>query len=121
MADPLTSLIFGVVTLWTTIGLTKEVLEVLMEGVPAGVNYEKVLAGLEALPGVEEVHDLHIWSLTTDQLSLSVHLTSDKHEEVLHAAQNFCSSLKPRGIEHTTIQVDPVNDCCAARCFSSVH
>eukprot|EP01064_Diplonema_japonicum_P018578 TRINITY_DN27282_c0_g1_i1.p1 TRINITY_DN27282_c0_g1~~TRINITY_DN27282_c0_g1_i1.p1 ORF type:complete len:481 (+),score=111.26 TRINITY_DN27282_c0_g1_i1:93-1445(+) len=123
LADPCASLLFGVITLWTTVALTKDILEVLMEGVPTGVNYHTVLKGLERIPNVLEVHDLHIWSLTTDKLSLSVHLVGDTQQhsiQILQDAQHFCRDL-PRSITHTTIQIDPKGECCAARCFSDVH
>ena len=123
LADPSASILFGVITLWTTWGLTQQVMDILMEGVPKGVNYNGVQKGLERIENVLEVHDLHIWSLTTDKLSLSAHLEGDtkQHsEQILRDAQELCNNHHPP-ITHTTFQIDPKGDCCTARCFSDMH
>ena len=119
LADPVISFLFGALTLHTTWGLTQDLTSVLMEGVPRGVNYEKVLRDLHEIPDVDEVHDLHIWAHTMDKLSLSVHLTSNNHKKVLIDAQHYCKD--ELNIDHATIQVDPSGECCVARCHSSVH
>lgn len=105
LADPACSLLFAIVTLYTTKGLIKELLNILMESTPEGINYGKLRSELQAIPGVVSVHDLHVWSLTANTVSLSVHLVSDKHQSALERAQQVCASW---GITHTTIQVDSV-------------
>ena len=73
-----------------------------MEGTPAGIKFEEVKEDLLMIPSVEEVHDLHIWSLSTKHLSLSAHLVSDKDvtKEAIELIQ------KKYKIFHTTIQID---------------
>jgi len=104
MADPIASLLFGVITIFTTIKLTKNIVDVLMERVPAGIHYAEILRELQEIPNVSGVHDLHIWAISVGKVSLSCHLQSDDHVGVLVAAQKIC---KKHDITHTTIQVDP--------------
>jgi zinc transporter 2 len=105
LADPIASLIFGLITLITTIRLCKHTVEVLMEKVPEEIDYHKILSDMKGLPGVTGVHDLHIWSLTVGKIALSVHINSDDHVGTLGEVQRICLE---HGIGHTTIQVDPV-------------
>jgi Co/Zn/Cd efflux system component len=77
-----------------------------MERVPEEVDYEQVEEEMASIPGVNDVHDLHIWSLSVGKISLSVHLAADEHSSVLSAAQKVC---KKHGITHVTIQVDPIS------------
>ena len=80
-----------------------------MEGVPEGLNPEEVQAELNALPGVLEVHDLHIWSLSVGKPSLSFHLLADKTAEgVLEAVHQLCAARF--NIHHTTVQIETATD-----------
>jgi len=117
LADPIASLLFGVITLFTTIKLCKHAIDVLMEKVPEGIDYDQILTELKDLPGVTNVHDLHIWALTVGKVSLSVHMNCDNHISALTAAQNVC---KEHNIHHTTIQVEPLN-YGEAECENNVH
>ncbi|KAG8347764.1 putative Cation efflux family [Trypanosoma vivax] len=113
LADPLCSLLFAVITLNMTRPLIGDLLRILMEGTPPGINYEELKNVLLCIDGVVSVHDLHVWSLSSDYMALSVHLVADNKEETLREAQRLCAAF---GIEHTTIQVDAVEDganrCC---------
>jgi len=104
LADPIASLVFGIITLITTVKLCKNVIEVLMEQVPAEIDYKLILKDLKSIPGITDVHDLHIWAISIGKVSLSAHIHSDDHEGALIAAQEVCRN---HGITHTTIQVDP--------------
>jgi cobalt-zinc-cadmium efflux system protein len=81
-------------------------MQVLLEGVPQGVELQQVYDGLKRLPGVEDVHDLHIWEITNGQISLTVHLIvsdSDSSQKTLESARQIVSSF---GIEHTSVQME---------------
>jgi len=117
LADPIASLLFGVITLVTTIRLCKHTVEVLMERVPEEIDYQKVLDDLKGLPAVTGVHDLHIWSLTVGKIALSVHINSDDHIGTLSEAQRICLE---HGIGHTTIQIDPVMNS-DEKCVGTFH
>lgn len=58
----------------TTVSIFKETVHVLMEGFPEWLDYSGLVDKLSSIEGVENVHDLHVWSLTTNKLALAVHL-----------------------------------------------
>ena len=107
LADPISSLFFAVVTLYITKSLIMDLLEILMEAAPSGINTESVSASLLKIPGVVDIHDLHIWSIAHERTSLSVHLVSDAHVDVLSLAQKVLE--EKFNIMHHTIQVDSVS------------
>ena len=107
LADPISSLFFAVVTLYITKSLILDLLEILMEAAPSGIDVERVTVSLLAIPGVIDVHDLHIWSIAHERTSLSVHLVSDAHVDVLAKAQKMLEEKFQ--VLHHTIQVDPIN------------
>src|SRR4029078_6938993 len=73
--DPLVSLRGVLLILRSTLSLLKESTGVLLEGVPVHVSYDSVGRALAALPGVTEVHDLHVWQMNAERVALSAHLT----------------------------------------------
>ena len=78
-----------------------------MEGTPIAINQAEVKAALEEIDGVIEVHDLHIWTITSglDSLSCHVLIEDDKNsQEILQEAINKIKTIF--GIEHTTIQIE---------------
>ncbi|MVA77645.1 cation diffusion facilitator family transporter [Auraticoccus sp. F435] len=90
--------------------LAREVLSVLAQHTPAGLDPEEVRTALAALPGVVDVHDLHLWTLTSGMDVATVHLVAaagaDTHA-VLDAAGEL---MRDRfGVEHATVQIDPVD------------
>eukprot|EP01133_Synstelium_polycarpum_P009104 gene9104-10676_t len=107
IADPITTFIFSIIVLFTTVRLLKQSLSVLMEGVPSEIDVAEVQDDLGQLRGVTEVHDLHIWSITIGKPALSAHLTIGEGvnaDEVLRAANQLL--LDTHSIAHTTIQIE---------------
>jgi len=105
--DPVMSLIVAAVILWGSIGLLKEALGMSLMGVPSGIELDEVEAELARIDGVEAIHDLHIWPLSTTETALTAHLvttTADYPDALLEQAR---SVLHARfHIEHCTIQVE---------------
>ncbi|WP_045824437.1 cation diffusion facilitator family transporter [Williamsia herbipolensis] len=97
------------IALWVApraIRLALDALRILSQRAPAHVDVEAVRSELEALPQVHDVHDLHIWTLTTGMDVTTVHLGSDHpNGEVLIAAREV---LERHGLDHATVQVDPI-------------
>jgi cobalt-zinc-cadmium efflux system protein len=113
--DPAMSLAVAVVILWSSIGLLRESVGMSLMGVPQGIEPDEVEAALGSLPGVEGVHHLHIWPLSTTETALTVHLVlpDGPSDAVLHSARVM---LHDRfAIGHCTIQIEqePLAD---ARC-----
>lgn len=110
-ADPLISAGIGVFIIPRTWHLLSEGVGILLEGTPANVDLEAVRTGLASLPGVENVHDLHAWSLTSGRNAASVHLvraSSADHDALLKAAQRLLTH--ERRFWHVTVQVE-TEDC----------
>lgn len=105
LADPLSSILFAIVTLRMTKNLIYDILAILMESTPTSVDYPKLAQALANIPGVTSVHDLHVWSLAQDFTACSVHLVANNHVQVLYRAQQVCE--EEFKILHHTIQVDP--------------
>jgi len=113
IADPIVTLVFCVIVLFTTIRLMRQSLAVLMEGVPQGINLEEVRDDLRALTGVVAVHDLHVWSLTVGQPALSAHvILGDPMADTDATLRAAAKVLKKHyNISHTTIQIEKTIEC----------
>uniref|UniRef100_A0A7E4ZW27 ZT_dimer domain-containing protein n=1 Tax=Panagrellus redivivus TaxID=6233 RepID=A0A7E4ZW27_PANRE len=108
IADPICTLIFSVIVLFTTVYIIRDALVVLLEGRPSSIDFRTVLDSLEQIEGVRKVHDLRIWALTMDKIAISVHLEIDSEasdaQEVLRATTTMLRSRY--GAHETTIQIE---------------
>jgi len=105
--DPAVSLLVAAVILWGTFGLLKESLGMSLMGVPAGIELEQVVSELSQLDGVEAVHDLHIWPLSTTETALTAHIVTTLADYPDSLLENARIVLHERfHIEHCTIQVE---------------
>jgi cobalt-zinc-cadmium efflux system protein len=103
--DPILSLVIAALILVGTVGLLREALHVLMEGVPPAIELPAIGAALASLPGVVSVHDLHIWSIAPGTVALSAHLELDDLQRwpaILAAAR--IAMHERHGIDHVTLQ-----------------
>lgn len=107
IADPIISIIVGILIMSSAWRVTKESVNVLMEGSPSNIDTQKVKDALTTIPGVTSVHDLHVWTVTSgfDSLTAHIHVKDDLPsypvlQEALHLLKdNF-------GITHATIQIE---------------
>ncbi|WP_299534613.1 cation diffusion facilitator family transporter [uncultured Streptomyces sp.] len=111
-ADPVASLLIGLMIVPRTVKLLRETLNVLLEAAPKGVDMAEVRAHLTGLPGVLDVHDLHAWTITSGMPVLSAHvvvhqevLDSIGHEKLLHELQECLGDHFD--VEHCTFQLEP--------------
>jgi cobalt-zinc-cadmium efflux system protein len=113
--DPLVSLLVVVVILHGAWPLFKESLEVLLESTPPGVSTAHIAATIESIPGVKNVHDLHIWAVEPRLIMLTCHVLVDGDDDVL--TDTLLRAIRTRitsdfGIQHMTIQMG--TSCCHA-------
>ncbi len=112
VADPLVSVGIGLLILYSSWGIVRESVDILMQGTPREMRLEDIEGCLLSVRGVRQVHDLHVWTLTSGMHLLSVHLVVGRNDEprsIIDAAQ---ARLRERfGIGHTTVQVDPEDEC----------
>jgi cobalt-zinc-cadmium efflux system protein len=107
--DPLLGLAIGLLVLWSSIGILRESSHILLEGRPHELRVEEVARAILTVEGVQEVHDVHIWSLGGGHNALSLHaripdMHLDECERLLEAIKQVAA--KQFHIEHTTIQLE---------------
>jgi cobalt-zinc-cadmium efflux system protein len=113
--DPIVTILFAVLMLISSWSLVKEATQILMESTPRGVDAMKVRTELRAIPGVTEVHDLHIWSVSSGRFALSVHVIATQNEDLLSQVNEL---LKERyGIIHTTVQIEHPDHFRSENCY----
>ncbi len=105
--DPVISLAITVVIVVSTWGLLKESINLALGAVPQGIDPAAVRAHLLAIPGVREVHDLHIWAMSTTEIASSLHLIMpDGHPGDAFLRGISDGLAKQFRITHTTIQIE---------------
>lgn len=107
-ADPLASVIIAALVLRGAWSLLDDALHVLMEGAPPHIDVDAVRAALIGTPGVLDVHDLHVWTITSNMVAMSGHVVVAEGEPHADMLRRLAALLHGRfGIAHTTIQVEP--------------
>jgi cobalt-zinc-cadmium efflux system protein len=107
-ADPVASIAISMLVVRSAWALLRETVAVLMEGAPGHIDVDRVREAIRDVPGVESVHDLHVWTITSQLVALSCHVCADESEpaaRLLRAVQSRLAS--DFGIAHATIQIEP--------------
>jgi cobalt-zinc-cadmium efflux system protein len=111
--DPAGSLVIGVVIVVGTWSLLRDSLHLAMDAVPPGIQRGEVERVLAGMPGVEAVHDLHIWAMSTTEIALTAHLIKPDARGDDALLQRITKELHDGfGIEHTTIQIEREDGRC---------
>ncbi len=118
-ADAVVTLAISLLLIFSTWGLLKETLGILMEGTPAHLDPGEIGGAIQAVEGVRSVHDLHVWTITNGRVALSAHVATSETPPASDLLERLRKDLKDRfRIDHTTIQIEPPDfeDCidCAA-------
>ncbi|MDR3058010.1 MAG: cation diffusion facilitator family transporter, partial [Prevotella sp.] len=112
IADPIASMIVSLLVLYSGWNVLKESVNILMEAKPSNIDSEQVISILKSIDGVEDIHDLHIWMITSDFSVMTVHLkvrTESDRDIILEKAKRSIS--KEFGIKHVTIQLEGRDIC----------
>lgn len=115
--DPLLSVLIGVLIIWSAWDIIRESLDILLEGAPRGIELAAVTKALRDVDGVIDVHDLHIWSLSSEDHALSCHaliedMPPSESSVILGRIQSVL--LERFGICHATVQFEHI-ECCGAQ------
>lgn len=107
-ADPLISVGISLVIIRSAYRLTGEALRILMEGTPPGLDLDEIVHALAAVPGVKDVHDLHIWNITGNISALSMHVVVGPDQPDFQRILDACNRLLASrfGVFHSTIQLE---------------
>ncbi|MEA2468729.1 MAG: cobalt-zinc-cadmium efflux system protein [Thermoleophilaceae bacterium] len=105
-ADPIAGLLIGLLVLAGSWGLVRDAFDVLMEAAPAGIDVTDVGRAMAGVPGVREVHDLHVWTVTAGFPALAAHVRVDPTEDLDEVRTRVEAVLHERyDIQHTTLQM----------------
>jgi cobalt-zinc-cadmium efflux system protein len=110
--DPAISLVIAAVVFWSGWGLARDSVNLALDGVPRGIELAKVKDYLAGLEGIAEVHDLHIWAMSTNETALTAHLVrpGGSDDAFLHGV---CEELSHRfNIHHATLQIEAAAAVC---------
>ncbi|MFW5904742.1 MAG: cation diffusion facilitator family transporter, partial [bacterium] len=106
-ADPIISVVIALLILASAWRLVREATDVLLEAAPAHIDVEDLLRDLNAIPDLNDVHDLHVWTLTSGFVALSGHGVIDDPQHQSHVLDEIRRVLGQHGIEHMTFQLEP--------------
>jgi cobalt-zinc-cadmium efflux system protein len=109
IADPIVSILIGLLILWSSWGILKESVNVLLEGIPEGMDLWSVEQRISTVHGVLAVHDLHVWTVGSGMICCSCHITVE--EQSVRSGENVLREVTKKlehdfGIAHTTIQIE---------------
>ena len=105
-ADPLISVVIALLILYGAWNLVKEATDVLLEAAPAHIDVAEVVEDLRNIPGLDQVHDVHVWTLTSGFVALSAHGVIDDPADHSGVLEEVRSRMKRRGIGHVTFQIE---------------
>ena len=105
-ADPLVSVVIAVLILFSAWRLVREAADVLLEAAPPHIDVEDVVRELRNVEGLDQVHDVHVWTLTSGFVALSAHGVIDDPTEHTRILDEVQRRMKARGIEHVTFQIE---------------
>lgn len=106
LADPLASMLIGLLILVSSWGLIREGVDILMEAVPGHVNVEELRARLLEVAGTREVHDLHVWCLTAREFALAAHAVVADEADPDRVLSDMSQVLRRFDIHHMTVQLE---------------
>jgi cobalt-zinc-cadmium efflux system protein len=119
-ADAIVSVVIGVIILWGATGLVRESVDILLEAVPRNMDMDEVTRQMKSVHGVSDIHDLHIWTITSGIHALSAHVqvsdqTVSQSENIVKSVNELLSTKYK--ISHTTLQLEcescPTDQVCS--------
>jgi cobalt-zinc-cadmium efflux system protein len=109
LADPIAAVVIGIIILWGAVRIVRESADVLLEAAPRDIETSEVTDFVRHIPGVNEVHDIHIWTITSDIYALSAHLVID--DQMVSRSMDIVKTVRQElakrySINHTTLQLE---------------
>jgi cobalt-zinc-cadmium efflux system protein len=106
VADPIASILTTVLIMRGAWQLVRESVDILLESTPAHIPMPAVRGQLEAIPGIESVHDVHVWAVTPAVVAMSAHCIVREPGQHQHVLEHIHDAMRLFGIEHVTIQLE---------------
>jgi cobalt-zinc-cadmium efflux system protein len=106
VADPIASFVTTALIIRGAWSLVRESVDILLESVPKHINLSAVRGQLEAIPGIESVHDLHIWTVNPRVVAMSAHAIVRDASTQQHVLEHVHDAMRLFGIGHVTVQIE---------------
>ncbi|MDR3126938.1 MAG: cation diffusion facilitator family transporter [Tannerellaceae bacterium] len=116
LIDPLVGLLVGLVIIFSTWGLLRESVRLTLDGIPAGTDPKEIEKLCLGIPGVEGIHHVHIWGISTTETALTAHIVIRDACRMETVKGGIREALAARGIGHVTLETEVIGDCCSERC-----
>lgn len=114
--DPVIGIVVGLVILYSTWHLLQESLRLALDGVPEGIDMQRVEQILSSDPDVVNVHHLHVWAISTTQTALTAHVVVDDMGRMPEVKHRLKHALRDLGIEHATFELELKEEHCDGHC-----
>ena len=114
--DPVIGIVVGLVILYSTWHLLQESLRLALDGVPEGIDMQRVEQILSSDPDVVNVHHLHVWAISTTQTALTAHVVVDDMGRMPEVKHRLKHALRNLGIEHATFELELKEEHCDGHC-----
>ena len=112
--DPIIGLIVAVVILISTWNLLHDSVRLTLDGVPTSINSQQVVESIRALPGIDDVHHIHIWAISTTENALTAHIVLKQAEDMQEVKHLIRHRLEDFGIGHATLEFEVPGEHCEA-------
>lgn len=119
--DPIISLVIVVVILISTWHLLSQSLRLSLDGIPEGVNIEKIISDIAAVPHVEETHHVHVWAISTSENALTAHIVVDDLANGEKVKREVREKLSADGVSHATLELEHHGEHCMCRDDSALN
>lgn len=114
--DPIIGLLIALIIIYSTWGLLRDSLRLSLDGVPMGTDIGKVENAIREVPGVEDVHHLHIWAISTTETALTAHIVIKDTNQMETVKHEIKHELEHVGVQHATLEFETTGACCSEPC-----
>lgn len=114
--DPLIGIAIAIIIVVSTWGLLRDSLRLSLDGVPSGIDYQRIGSVIAAVPGVKSYHHMHIWALSTTENALTVHIVTDELQHMEDVKCALKHQLRDAGISHVTLEFEKPGQRCGECC-----
>lgn len=114
--DPIIGLLIALIIIYSTWGLLRDSLRLSLDGVPMGTDIRKVENAIREVPGVQDVHHLHIWAISTTETALTAHIVIKDTNQMETVKHEIKHELEHVGVQHATLEFETTGACCSEPC-----